>query len=136
MDGVNEVVPQLISKGKVPRPGIGIVMLDDAFAVGLGQAGGVIDRVMPDSEADRDGLKEIDYRRRTLGDIIVVYCRSLFGGLLHSPAHKVFVGKGLQKRDQLPALLGGQLEAGYRSIGLHSGFGSGGIGAGIPGPPP
>ena len=71
VDVVNEVVPQLISKGKVPRPGIGIVVLDDEIAAGLGEVGVVVDRVMPDSEADRAGLKGIDYRRRTLGDIIV-----------------------------------------------------------------
>jgi 2-alkenal reductase len=33
--------------------------------------GVVIDRVMPDSEAQRAGLEGIDYRRRTLGDVIV-----------------------------------------------------------------
>lgn len=71
VDVVNEVVPQLISKGKVPRPGIGIIVLDDETAAGLGQVGVVIDRVMPDSAAERAGLEGINYRRRTLGDIIV-----------------------------------------------------------------
>jgi 2-alkenal reductase len=33
--------------------------------------GVVIDRVIPDSEADQAGLEGIDYRRRTLGDVIV-----------------------------------------------------------------
>jgi 2-alkenal reductase len=71
VDVVNEVVPQLITTGKVPRPGIGIVVLDDETAAGLGVVGVVIDRVMPDSEAQRAGLEGIDYRRQTLGDVIV-----------------------------------------------------------------
>ena len=70
-DVVNQVVPQLISKGKVPRPGIGIVVLDEETAASLGVVGVVIDRVMPGSAADRAGLKGIDYRNRLLGDVIV-----------------------------------------------------------------
>ena len=71
VDVVNKVVPQLIAKGKYPRPGIGIAVLDDQVAASMGVVGVVIDRVMPDSEADRAGLAGIDYRMRTLGDIIV-----------------------------------------------------------------
>ena len=33
--------------------------------------GVVIDRVLPDSEAERSGLQGIDYRRRLIGDVIV-----------------------------------------------------------------
>jgi 2-alkenal reductase len=71
VDVVNEVVPQLISRGKVPRPGIGIIVLDDERAARLGMKGVVIDRVVPGSEADRAGLTGIDYRNRRLGDVIV-----------------------------------------------------------------
>ena len=71
VDVVNEVVPQLITKGKVPRPGIGIVVLDDETAAGLGVVGVVIDRVVSGSEAERAGLEGIDYRRRLLGDVII-----------------------------------------------------------------
>ena len=71
VDVVNKVVPQLIAKGKYPRPGIGISVVDDETAAGLGVVGVVIERVAPDSEADRAGLVGIDYRRRVLGDIIV-----------------------------------------------------------------
>ncbi len=71
VDVVNEVVPQLITSGKVPRPGIGIVVLDEERAARLGIAGVVIDRVMPNSEADRAGLVGIDYENRILGDVIV-----------------------------------------------------------------
>ena len=71
VDVVNRVVPKLITKGKVPRPGIGIVVLDEEVAASLGVLGVVIERVMPGSEADRIGLQGIDYRNRILGDIIV-----------------------------------------------------------------
>jgi 2-alkenal reductase len=71
VDVVNKVVPQLIAKGKFPRPGIGIVVLDEEATASLGVVGVVIDRVVPDSEAQRAGLEGIDYRRRVLGDTIV-----------------------------------------------------------------
>ena len=71
VDVVNKVVPQLISTGKVPRPGIGIIVLDEERAASLGAPGVVIDRVAPDSEAERAGLRGINYQRRQLGDIIV-----------------------------------------------------------------
>ena len=71
VDVVNQVVPKLITNGKVPRPGIGIIVLDEEVAAGLGAVGVVIDRIIPDTEAERAGLEGIDYRRRTLGDVIV-----------------------------------------------------------------
>ncbi len=55
----------------MPRPGIGIIVLDEEVAAGLGVLGVVIDRVVPGSEADRVGLQGIDYRNRLIGDIIV-----------------------------------------------------------------
>lgn len=70
-DVVNQVVPVLITKGKVPRPGIGIVILDDETTAGLGAVGVVIDRVMPGSSSERAGLQGIDYQNRILGDIIL-----------------------------------------------------------------
>jgi 2-alkenal reductase len=71
VDVVNEIVPLLISKGKIPRPGIGIVVLDDEATAGLGVVGVVIDKVMPGSEADKAGLVGIDYYNRVLGDVII-----------------------------------------------------------------
>jgi 2-alkenal reductase len=71
VDVVNWVVPKLVTNGKVPRPGIGIIVLDEEVAAGLGVVGVVIDRVVPGSEADRVGLRGIDYRNRQIGDIIV-----------------------------------------------------------------
>ena len=70
-DVVNQVVPQLIAKGKIPRPGIGVTLLSEESAAGLGIGGVVIDRVMPGSSADRAGLKGIDYHNRLLGDVIL-----------------------------------------------------------------
>jgi 2-alkenal reductase len=70
-DVVNQVVPLLISKGKVPRPGIGIVALSEETSASLGVMGVVIDRIMANGAADRAGLKGIDYRNRVLGDIIL-----------------------------------------------------------------
>jgi 2-alkenal reductase len=70
VDVVNWVVPQLISKGKVSRPGIGISLINDESAAGLGVTGVIIERVVPNSEADRAGLQGIDYKNRMLGDII------------------------------------------------------------------
>ncbi len=60
VDVVNRVVPKLITNGKVPRPGIGIIVLDEEIAAGLGVLGVVIDRVAPGSEADSIGLQGID----------------------------------------------------------------------------
>ena len=71
VDVVNRVVPQLIAKGKFPRPGIGIMVLDEETTASLGVVGIVIERVVPGSEAERAGLEGIDYRNRTLGDVIV-----------------------------------------------------------------
>jgi 2-alkenal reductase len=68
---VNQVVPQLIAKGKFPRPGIGILVLDEEIAARLGVVGVVIDRVVPGSAAERAGLRGIDYHNRILGDVIV-----------------------------------------------------------------
>lgn len=71
VDVVNKVVPQLIAKGKFPRPGIGIMVLDEETTASLGVVGIVIERVAPGSEAERAGLEGIDYRRRVLGDVII-----------------------------------------------------------------
>jgi 2-alkenal reductase len=68
---VNRVVPQLIAKGHMPRPGIGIIAVDESIAAGLDVTGLVIERVLPNSSAERAGLTGIDYENRLLGDIIV-----------------------------------------------------------------
>ena len=81
VDVVNQVVPKLITNGKVPRPGIGIIVLDEEVAAGLGAVGVVIEKVIPDTEAERAGLEGIDYRRRTLGDVIVAVEGSPVGNM-------------------------------------------------------
>jgi S1-C subfamily serine protease len=68
---VNRVVPEIISKGYVPTPGIGIVTANEASAARAGVEGVVIVRVMPGSAAERAGLRGIDEGSRRLGDVIV-----------------------------------------------------------------
>jgi 2-alkenal reductase len=70
-DVVNRVVPQLIEKGRVPTPGIGILAVPDNVAVRSNLTGVVVAEVSKGSPADKAGLKGIDQRRRRLGDIIV-----------------------------------------------------------------
>jgi S1-C subfamily serine protease len=71
VDIVNRVVPELISKGRVPTPGIGIVTANEAVATRLGVEGLVILRTVPNSPAARAGLRGIDPTTGTLGDVIV-----------------------------------------------------------------
>jgi S1-C subfamily serine protease len=71
IDIVNRVVPEIISKGYVPTPGIGIVTANEAVATRAGIEGVVIVRVLPGSSADRAGLHGMDPSTRQLGDIIV-----------------------------------------------------------------
>jgi 2-alkenal reductase len=70
-DVVNRIVPQLIEKGRVPTPGIGILAVPDNVAVRSNLTGVVVAEVTKGSPADKAGLKGIDQRRRQLGDIIV-----------------------------------------------------------------
>jgi S1-C subfamily serine protease len=71
IDVVNRVVPQLIRTGHVPTPGIGIVGADEAVATRLHVEGVVILRTVPDSPAERAGLRGVDPSSRTLGDVII-----------------------------------------------------------------
>jgi S1-C subfamily serine protease len=68
---VNRVVPEIISKGYVPTPGIGIVTANEAAAARAGVEGVIIVRVMPGSAAERAGLRGIEEGARRLGDVIV-----------------------------------------------------------------
>jgi 2-alkenal reductase len=70
VDVVNEVVPQLIARGRAPRPGIGIATLDEAAAAGLDVPGIIVADVMPGSPAERAGLRGIDRQAGRLGDVI------------------------------------------------------------------
>ncbi|HLK81857.1 MAG TPA: trypsin-like peptidase domain-containing protein [Xanthobacteraceae bacterium] len=71
IDVVNRVVPQLITNGHVPTPGIGIVAVSEQAATRLGVEGIPILRTLPNSPAERAGLRGVDMRTGTLGDVIV-----------------------------------------------------------------
>jgi 2-alkenal reductase len=71
IDSVNRIVPQLISQGRVPTPGIGIVAADEMVSARVGVQGIVIVRIVPGSPADRAGLQGLDARTGELGDVIV-----------------------------------------------------------------
>ncbi|MBM3487977.1 MAG: trypsin-like serine protease [Alphaproteobacteria bacterium] len=70
VDVVNEVVPRLIRDGRVPRPGIGISVVDEETAARSSVAGLVIAEVQPGSAAARAGLRGIDRPSRRIGDVI------------------------------------------------------------------
>src|ERR1700730_16341750 len=71
IDVVNRVVPEIISKGYVPAPGIGIVAANEAVATRAGVEGLVIVRTVPGSPAERAGLHGVDVNAGRLGDVIV-----------------------------------------------------------------
>lgn len=73
VDTVQRVVPQLITTGKVLRPGLGIRPLDDrrTALLQLKRRGVVIAQVTPNSAAEKAGLRGIDWERQTVGDILL-----------------------------------------------------------------
>jgi S1-C subfamily serine protease len=71
IDVVNRVVPDLIGKGYVPTPGIGIVAASEAAATQAGADGVVIVRTVPGSSAERAGLRGVDPSTGRIGDVIV-----------------------------------------------------------------
>jgi S1-C subfamily serine protease len=71
IDSVNRVVPELIRRGSVPTPGIGIVAANEAAATRAGVEGIVILRTVPGSPAERAGLRGMDAKSSKPGDVIV-----------------------------------------------------------------
>lgn len=71
VDTVNRVVPQLLRKGKVARPGIGIAAASQEIASQIGQDGVIVIDVAPGGAADKAGIVGADVERGLLGDIIV-----------------------------------------------------------------
>ncbi|MDX2274738.1 MAG: trypsin-like peptidase domain-containing protein [Hyphomonadaceae bacterium] len=71
IDTVNRVVPLLISEGRAPIAGIGIVAADPAVAARLGVEGVLVWETASGGPAARAGLNPTDARRGVLGDIIV-----------------------------------------------------------------
>jgi 2-alkenal reductase len=71
VDVVNRIVPELIRNGRVPTPGIAIVAANEAIAARLGADGVVVVRTVPGSPAERAGLRGLDAKSGSLGDVIV-----------------------------------------------------------------
>ncbi|GJL63016.1 MAG: 2-alkenal reductase [Nitrospirales bacterium] len=71
---INRIVPQLITFGKVIRPGLGISLIPDSIAARWGIKGLVIARVEPGGPASQAGLqsaREMRGGRIRLGDVII-----------------------------------------------------------------
>ncbi len=68
---VNRIIPALIRSGRVPTPGIGILVANEAVTAQLGVNGIVIADVVPGSPAAKADLKGIDRTTGTIGDVIV-----------------------------------------------------------------
>jgi S1-C subfamily serine protease len=71
IDVVNRVVPEIIGKGYVPTPGIGIVAAGEAAATRAGAEGVAVVRTVPGSPAERAGLHGADTSGGRLADVIV-----------------------------------------------------------------
>jgi len=73
VDAVNRVVPQIISHGKVIRPGIGVTLANEKVARRLDIQGLLVINVQPGSSADRAGIRGTRQVRGEiiLGDIIL-----------------------------------------------------------------
>jgi S1-C subfamily serine protease len=95
IDSVNRVVPELIRRGSVPTPGIGIVAASEAAATRAGVQGVVIVRTAPGSSAERAGLHGMDPRTGKPGDIIAAINGKPVRGLadLIQELERVGVGK-------------------------------------------
>lgn len=70
VDIVNRVVPELIRRGRVPTPGIGIIAASEAVATRLGSEGVIVVRTAPGSPAERAGIRGVDFATGNLGDVI------------------------------------------------------------------
>jgi 2-alkenal reductase len=71
VDRVNRVVPQLITDGRVPTPGIGIIAADEALTTQAGINGIVVSGLVPNSPAAKSGLQGADLPSGEVGDVIV-----------------------------------------------------------------
>src|SRR5215510_4027494 len=102
IDSVNRVVPELIRRGAVPTPGIGIVAANEAAATRAGAQGVVIVRTSPGSSAERAGLRGVDPRSGKIGDIIVGVNGKTVRGLadLIQELERVGVGKPVSLKVQ------------------------------------
>jgi 2-alkenal reductase len=71
VDLINRVVPQIITSGRAPLPGIGITPADERVAAQLDVRGVVVLGVRRGSPADQAGIRPFEPRSGTVGDIIV-----------------------------------------------------------------
>jgi 2-alkenal reductase len=71
VDSVNRVVPQLIAKGRVPTPGLGIIVANEASTARLGLEGVVVLRVLRGSPSEQAGLQGVNPVTGEASDVIV-----------------------------------------------------------------
>jgi len=71
IDTVMRVAPQLISTGRAPIAGIGIVAADQSMATRLGVDGVLVWQVAGNSPASRAGLRATDPQAGVMGDIVI-----------------------------------------------------------------
>jgi S1-C subfamily serine protease len=70
-DVASRIIPELISKGRIPTAGIGIVPAEEADTMRAGIDGVVVAQVRPGSPAERAGLRGANAQAGTQGDVIV-----------------------------------------------------------------
>ena len=97
VDVVNRVVPELIRTGRVPTPGIGIVLANEDAATRLGVEGVVIVRVSPGSPAERAGLQGLNLATGPLGDVIVSANDKPVGRVPAPARNRTIVAKAVSK---------------------------------------
>jgi len=75
VDTVKIIVPQLIKYGKVIRPGLGMIFLEDFYALHLGLTEGVMIKYVepngPAAKADLHGISRNFWGQYALGDVII-----------------------------------------------------------------
>jgi S1-C subfamily serine protease len=74
VDAVNRLVAQLISQGRVVRPGIGVQLAPDQTMDRLGLQGALVLDVLPGSPAEKSGIRPTvrdDFGQVQLGDLII-----------------------------------------------------------------
>jgi 2-alkenal reductase len=75
VDLVNQIVPRLIERGTLPRPGIGVSVADESLARRLGVRGVAVMGVEPGSPAEKVGLTPFDFQAGVSGDVIIAVDR-------------------------------------------------------------
>ena len=58
VDTVNRIVPQILRKGHARRGGLGVELAHSSIARRMGWRGALVDRLLPDSAAERAGLQD------------------------------------------------------------------------------